>query len=102
MQKQFVAVALFLLSLSASACSGSAHLVRKDATGGHVALQGPYMLAMGDARVVMATHCKGRFEAVERGDSVDFRCVRAKPAAAPLQIAEASAPQSGIPSQNGM
>ena len=100
MHKTLVTAALIVLSLSA--CSGSAHLVRKDATGGHIALQGPYMPAMGDARMLMAENCQGRYEAVEHGNSVEFNCVRAKPEAARLQIAKASEPSNGTSIANGM
>jgi hypothetical protein len=56
------------------ACSSGASLVRKDAVGGRVQLQGAYMPAMGDARMLMVEHCQGRFEYEEHGDAVEFRC----------------------------
>jgi hypothetical protein len=56
------------------ACSSSASLVRKDALGGRVQLQGAYMPAMGDARMLMVEHCHGRFEYEELGHAVEFRC----------------------------
>jgi hypothetical protein len=74
MTKHLVLAALLLTSLSA--CSASATLVRKDQTGGTVQLEGAYMSAMGDARVMMAEHCGGRVDTVELGGSVEFRCRR--------------------------
>jgi hypothetical protein len=62
------------VTLTLVGCSSSAQLVRKDAVGGRVALQGPFMLAMGEARVLMAEHCSGRFEAVEQAEGVEFQC----------------------------
>jgi hypothetical protein len=40
-----------------------------------VQLQGAYMPAMSEARMLMVEHCAGRFETIEHGDMVDFRCV---------------------------
>ena len=62
------------LLLSLSACSGTANLVRKDALGGRVQLNGPYMPAMADARTLMVEHCNGRFDYREQGEAVEFRC----------------------------
>jgi hypothetical protein len=42
--------------------------------GGVVGLQGPYMPAMSEARMLMADHCSGRFHAIEQGATVEFRC----------------------------
>jgi hypothetical protein len=55
--------------------------VRTDSAGGTVALHGPYMPAMGDARMLMVEHCRGRYDAVEQGDQVSFRCRAAGEAA---------------------
>jgi hypothetical protein len=51
-------------------------MVRPDARGGRVQLDGSYMTAMSDARVLMAEHCRGRFEAQQSADGrfVDFTC----------------------------
>jgi hypothetical protein len=57
-----------------SACSSSASLVRKDALGGRVQLAGAYVPAMGDARMLMVEHCHGRYDAMEVGEAVEFRC----------------------------
>jgi hypothetical protein len=65
--------AVFVM-LSLSACGGSASLVRKSDLGGRVDLAGAYMPAMADARMLMVEHCQGRFQSVERGDHVEFRC----------------------------
>ena len=62
------------LLLSLSACSGTANLVRKDALGGRVQLNGPYMPAMADARTLMVEHCGGRFDYLEHGEAVEFQC----------------------------
>ncbi len=70
--------------LFSGACSSNAMLVRKDAAGGHVALHGAYMPAMAQARTLMAERCRGRFEAVELGQSVAFRCRSTQPMAAEL------------------
>ena len=87
MKKHLLIAALSILALSA--CSSSAMLVRKDQAGGRIALQGAYMPAMGDARMLMVEHCGGRFEAHELGDSVEFRCQRAGDGAAGVQLATA-------------
>lgn len=63
-----------LLALTFCACSSSASIVRKDAIGGRVQLDGAYMPAMSDARMLMVEHCNGRFDAVELGDAVEFHC----------------------------
>ncbi len=60
--------------LTLSACSSSATLVRTDARGGHVALQGAYVPAMSDARMLMVEHCQGRFTAIEHADQIEFQC----------------------------
>jgi hypothetical protein len=52
-----------------------ASLVRTDTLGGRVALHGAYMPAMTDARALMDERCQGRFDYVEDGDAVEFRCV---------------------------
>jgi hypothetical protein len=77
------------VTLTLVGCSGSAQLLRKDTVGGSVALQGPFMPAMREARGLMAEHCHGRFEAVEHGRSVEFRC-RDAAATGDAQLALAS------------
>ena len=62
------------LLLSLSARSSTANLVRKDALGGRVRLAGAYMPAMAEARTLMVEHCGGRFDYLERGEAVEFRC----------------------------
>src|SRR6188508_1930686 len=66
-------IAVFAL-LGLSACSTSAALVRKDAVGGRVELQGAYMPAMLEARELMVDHCYGRYDMLELGNAVEFRC----------------------------
>ena len=80
---------IFALALSALTvgCASSANLVRKDAVGGSVSLQGAYMPSMASARLVMAEHCQGPAEAVELGGRLEFRCLGRTPAAAPEQLA---------------
>jgi hypothetical protein len=56
------------------ACNSTASLIRKDALGGRVQLQGAYMPAMADARMLMLEHCDGRFDFEEHGDAVEFHC----------------------------
>lgn len=63
-----------LSMLTLSACSSSATLVRTDARGGHVQLQGAYVPAMSDARMLMVEHCHGRFAAIEHADRIEFQC----------------------------
>jgi hypothetical protein len=70
----FAMLSLTIVAGALVACNSTATLVRKDALGGRVQLQGAYMPAMGDARMLMLEHCDGRFEYEERGDAVDFRC----------------------------
>jgi hypothetical protein len=73
MLKTTLTAALVMLTLSA--CSSSASLVRKDSgIGGRVQLAGAYMPAMADARMLMVEACQGRFEFVEVGEAVEFRC----------------------------
>jgi hypothetical protein len=72
MTKNLLTAAFALLALSA--CSTSAQLVRKDAVGGRVELQGAYMPAMAEARALMVDHCYGRYDMLELGDAVEFRC----------------------------
>jgi hypothetical protein len=60
--------------LTLSACSSSANLVRKDPRGGRVELEGAYVPAMSDARMLMVEHCGGRFEYVELGEKLELRC----------------------------
>ena len=62
------------LLLSLSACSSSANLVRKDRLGGRVQLDGAYMPAMAEARMLMVEHCGGRVDYLELGETVEFRC----------------------------
>jgi hypothetical protein len=92
MTKHLTFAALLLMSLSA--CSAGATLVRKDQTGGTVQLEGAYMRAMSDARLMMVEHCRGRIDMVELGDSVEFRCRRPVRtyAAADLAVAGSPAP----------
>jgi hypothetical protein len=86
-----------LLMTSLSACSAGATLARKDSSGGRVQLDGAYMRAMGDARVLMVEHCRGRVDTVELGESIEFRCrVPRKNASAPdLAMADRPAAQRG-------
>ncbi len=63
-----------LAMLTLSACSSSATLMRTDARGGNVQLQGAYVPAMSDARMLMVEHCQGRFTAIEHADQIEFQC----------------------------
>ena len=65
---------LALFSIALGACSSGASLVRKDALGGRVRLEGAYMPAMSEARMVMLEHCRGRFGYRELNGEVVFRC----------------------------
>ena len=78
----------FVLAFAAAGCSGGTRLVRGDRLGGSVALQGPFMLEMGAARLLMAQHCKGRFDALERPGSVEFSCRSAGGATASAAVPE--------------
>jgi serine/threonine protein kinase len=69
-----LAVDAALAMLTLCACSGGASLVRKDAISGRVRLDGAYMPAMADARLLMVEHCNGRYAALESGNTLDFRC----------------------------
>jgi hypothetical protein len=79
---------LVLVTLTLVGCSSGAQLVRKDGLGGRVALQGAYMPAMADARVLMTEHCDGRYQMVDLGHALEFRCTRQ---AAPVSDASAVA-----------
>jgi hypothetical protein len=74
MTKYTLATVIALATLIVG-CANSANLVRKDTVGGRVSLQGAYMPSMADARLLMAEHCQGPVDAVELGESVEFRCV---------------------------
>ena len=90
MKTPMTAVLVMLtLALAVAGCSSSAQLVRRDAAGGRVALQGAFMPAMGEARVLMAEHCHGRFEAVEQGSKVEFRCLNGAGGESAVQVASA-------------
>lgn len=71
-----ISAILVVLAVISTGC-GAASMVRTDPHGGRIALDGAYMAAMGDARVLMAEHCHGRFEAVEdrTHDEVRFVCL---------------------------
>jgi hypothetical protein len=71
MTRMFLTTTLALLTLSA--CS-SATLVRKDRVGGRIVLDGAYMPAAADARLLMAEHCGGRVDIAEIGNALEFRC----------------------------
>jgi hypothetical protein len=58
---RIITVLAFALVAHALAGCGSAHLVRADRHGGRVALDGAYMERVADARLLMASHCEGRF-----------------------------------------
>lgn len=76
----FRLLAIVSLALgSLTGCSAGASLVRSDEHGGVVALRGPYMPAMAEARLLMVSHCNGRVLVVERGDRAEFRCVASRP-----------------------
>ena len=68
-----------VLSFAVCACSATATVVRKDQGSGQIALQGPYMSAMRDARTLIHEHCKGRFEVSELGENVIFQCRESLP-----------------------
>jgi hypothetical protein len=55
-------------------CAAGARLEHTSRNGGQVRLHGAYMPAVGDARVLMAEHCGGRFVVQEQGDALQFRC----------------------------
>jgi len=68
------ALTLSFVVVALSACSSSAALVRRDAVGGRIALQGAYMPAMADARMLMTEHCDGRYQMVELRGAIEFHC----------------------------
>jgi len=72
MLKTLTTAAFVMLTLSA--CSSSASLARRDTMGGRVQLDGAYMPAMADARMLMVERCHGRFEYVETERALEFRC----------------------------
>jgi hypothetical protein len=55
-----IACAALLMTTLLGAC-GSAHIVRRDARGGELVLDGAYMSRAIEARVLMAEHCGGPF-----------------------------------------
>lgn len=65
---------ILILSVISAGC-GTASMVRPDARGGRLELDGAYMPAMSEARLLMAEHCGGRFIADEHEDGhVEFTC----------------------------
>ena len=64
-----------ILSMISVGC-GSASMVRPDSRGGSIELDGAFMPAMSEARVLMAEHCGGRFDTNEDRDNgrVEFVC----------------------------
>ena len=72
-----IASLVLILSTISVGC-GTASMVRPDARGGRIELDGAYMPAMSEARVLMAEHCGGRFEVEEQrtGGAVEFVCRR--------------------------
>lgn len=72
-----IASLVLILSTISVGC-GTASMVRPDARGGRIELDGAYMQSMSEARVLMAEHCGGRFDAHEdaTGQSVEFTCRR--------------------------
>ena len=59
--KHLIIIAVIFTAVGLAACSGTAHIVRADAHGGTVQLEGPYMDSVAAARLLMAEHCDGRF-----------------------------------------
>ena len=88
MFRSYAITAIVLLNLAG--CSATATLARKDPQGGRVDLQGPYMPAMSEARLLMVEYCGGRFHMEERGDSVVFRCGKPRAGSDGLARREAS------------
>lgn len=74
MKTSMIIALVSLTSLTMAACSNGASLVRKDTLGGQARLEGAYMPAMSEARMVMLEHCHGRFDYQELGEEVAFRC----------------------------
>lgn len=69
-----IASLLVILSVITMGC-GTASVVRPDARGGRIELDGAFMPAMSEARLLMAQHCGGRFDTQERPDgSLEFTC----------------------------
>jgi len=86
-----------VLGLGTLGCANGASFVRKDAVGGRLALHGGYMPAMADARLMMAEHCQGPVDALERGANVEFRCRgNAGWARTPQELAVHTRSQSGL------
>jgi len=79
-------VSAFLL-LTLCAC-GTARLGKTDSFGGRVLLQGSYMPAMAEARFLMGDHCGSRFQTVEQGNLVEFRCTGSDDLTAATAVAE--------------
>jgi len=91
-------IAAFAL-LGLSGCGTSAALVRKDGTGGRIELRGAYMPAMFEARELMVDHCYGRYDMLELGEALEFRCRRAhaaEPQANGLAIRETARLRRGL------
>ena len=87
----FAMIGLTMASGSWVADHSGASLVHADELGGRVQLAGAYMPAMADAQVLMAKACPGRFEFVEVGEAVEFRCTShgAQPTAGGTELAMA-------------
>jgi hypothetical protein len=72
-----IASLVLILSTLSVGC-GTASMVRPDARGGRIELDGGYMPSMSEARVLMAEHCGGRYDVHEEaaGGAVEFTCRR--------------------------
>jgi hypothetical protein len=66
---------LTLTCLSLAACGASATLVEREPSRGRIALEGPYVSAMQEARELMLAECKGRYRMHESNGEVAFECV---------------------------
>ena len=70
---KFTAIALVFASIIATGCGQATTLTKVDHAGS-IALEGSYMGAMGDARLMMAEHCQGRFDVIELDHAVAYQC----------------------------
>lgn len=66
---------LVILAAISTGCASASVVRTETGRSGRVALEGPYMVAMGKARVAMAEECGGRFQIVEdSGSELHFVC----------------------------
>ena len=108
MDQRVLLTLIALASLCAGGCSAGGRVVRRDATGGELALWGPIAPATLLARELIVEHCGGRYRLLAEGSpqaanalsgraQVSYECIRSQMAASSaVQPAPASAEAASL------